>query len=68
MIEYDGTTFNTLKEAIASIPGEDGWHKSNSELAYLTSAQYLVRRGFTEEEAFSLLNSLYWGAASCFGG
>lgn len=58
----------TLEEAIEAIPGEDGWWKSHAESTYLSTAKQLIERGFSEDEAADLLDSLYWAAADCYGG
>ena len=68
MINIDGTEYSTLEEAIAAIPGEEGWWKSGSEEHYYKAAEELIEKGFSEAEAVEFLSGLYFSAADCFGG
>lgn len=54
-------------QAIQSIPGEDGFWTSSAESQYISNGQILVDKGISYEEAHSILSSLYWAAASCYG-
>jgi hypothetical protein len=58
----------TLRAAVIGIPGPDGYWKARAEQEYLAAAKTLVERGFTDEQAASLLEGLYWAAAECYGG
>jgi hypothetical protein len=54
-------------EAIRSIPGEEGFWISSAEDQYISNGQILVGKGISYEESHSILSSLYWAAASCYG-
>lgn len=57
----------TLEQAIAAIPGDDGWWSSGSEKVYVSMAKELMGKGFTQKEAVEFLTHAYVCAARCFG-
>jgi hypothetical protein len=59
--------FETIDEAIMSIPGENGFWKSANHKNFRDAFDTLVAKGFTENEAFSFLDSVYWNVAAEFG-
>lgn len=59
---------SSLEEKVLAIPGEDGFWKSYVGDVYIDAAKSMVEQGFGEDEAVSMLNQLYSGAADCFGG
>lgn len=57
----------SLSEKIESIPGSEGWWKSSGKEDFLKMAQTLIAKGFSEEEAVSLLESAYHAVSGEFG-
>ena len=54
---------SNFEKQILEIPGDEGFYKSDTEEAYLSAGEELLQKGFTEEEAIELLESL-WSATS----
>lgn len=54
---------SSFKQQICEIPGDEGFYKSGTKEAYLSAGKDLLQKGFTEEEAIELLESL-WSATS----
>lgn len=57
----------TLDEKVDAIPGDDGWWKTSTGIAFRGRAHELVRRGFSEDEAIELLSDLYEAVSEEYG-
>lgn len=55
-----------LVAAIEAMGGDDGWYKSSSGETYQELGSLLLGRGFTPQEAFSLLESAHGATVECY--
>lgn len=65
---FFGDAKMSLKDAIAIIPGEDGWWKSGSQDDFARLANELLENGFSAERTLYFLCEAYMAVADCYGG
>lgn len=58
---------NDTKEAIARIPGDEGWWRTSGQETYEELAADLIAKGLAPGDAVSVLESAYAAAAGEFG-
>ena len=66
ILRLDGEGEMTLREAIAQIPGDDGWFESSGEEAFCKAANMMLEGGSTPKKIIGVLNDMYGAGAECF--
>ena len=57
---------NELKEKIESIPGTEGFWHSSTLFEFMKSANFLRKKGISEEEIYELLSNIYQFSSNDF--